>query len=508
MTHLTEHSPMNTDSRRACISLIPTPKVLPLLVCWLVCITANPGKATDNFPHYPAIGTNVAFWEKVYSTYSVNTAVIHDRSDLSKIYETVPLLDEGLPTAGRINSALITLAIEKYEKILQNMAEGKRPATETEKRVAMMFKGTDSKLRMAQAAEAVRSQKGQKERFREGVIRSGRYMRGIRTIFKEHGLPVELAYLPHVESSFNTEAYSKAGASGIWQFTLGTGKRFLRIDDAVDERSDPFIAARAAATYLRNGYEKLGSWPLALTAYNYGTAGMVRAKAAKGSYERIFREYREGNFGFASQNFYAEFLAAVRVARKLEASQHIQLDRPVQFAEFMLPSYIHLEKIRHHFRISDETIKSLNPAILPAVYSGAKLLPAGYPLRLPSTQHINSQVAKVPETYFRKSQTSDKYHLVRPGETLTRIAALYQIKIKVLAAANGLQHDAKVRIGQRLRIPPRTSGNTTTAPPRTLTATEAKQFTIQLIPSTAPAASGQPLILSAENNKIEYISAN
>jgi len=499
---------MNIDSRPACISLIITQKMLPLLVCWLVCLTVSPSKATDNFPLYPAIRTNVAFWEKVYSTYSVNTAVIHDRNDLSKIYETVPLLDENLPAAGRINSALVTLAIEKYGKILQNLAEGNRPSTETEKRIAVMFKGNDSRQHMAQASEAVRSQKGQKERFREGVMRSGRYMAGIRTIFKGYGLPVELAYLPHVESSFNTDAYSKAGASGIWQFTLGTGKRYLRIDDAVDERSDPFIAARAAARYLRDGYEKLGSWPLALTAYNYGTAGMVRAKVAKGSYERIFREYREGNFGFASQNFYAEFLAAIRVARKLEASQQIRLDRPVQFAEFMLPSYIHLEKIRRHFSVSDTTIKSLNPAILSAVYSGEKLLPAGYPLRLPSTHQINRQVAKVPESYFQKNQTSDKYHLVRQGETLTRIAALYQVKIKVLAAANGLQHDAKVRIGQRLRIPPRTSGTTATAQPRTLTATDTKQFKIRLIPSTAPAASGQPLVLSAETNKIEYISAN
>jgi len=482
--------------------------ILPFLCFIFTLCGAGSVSGADLFPYYPAIKTNVAFWEKVYSTYSINSAIIHDRNDLSKVYEVVQLMDRELPAASRINSAMVTIATEKYQKILENLASGKVPSTTTEQRVAQMFKGNGSRQRMALAAESIRSQIGQKERFYEGVVRSGRYISGIRAIFKAHGLPTELAYLPHVESSFNTEAYSKAGASGIWQFTLGTGKQYMQIDDAVDERSDPFIAAEAAARYLRNGYEKLGSWPLALTAYNYGTAGMVRARDAKGDYERIFLEYREGNFGFASQNFYAEFLAAIQVAKKLESSQQVRLERPIQFFEYTLPGHIHINEVRRHFRVSDLTIKKYNPALLPAVYNGKKLLPAGYRLRLPADKNVRNLAANIPRSYFRSSQIRDKYHQVRPGETLIRIAARHGVSVKVLAAANGLPHNAKVRIGQKLRIPPLTTSITSSLPSPALAATKGKQVKKSPPGSTKGPPSGTPLVLSAETSKIERITAN
>ena len=94
------------------------------------------------------------------------------------------------------------------------------------------------------------------------------------------GLPTELAALPHVESSFNTYAYSKVGAAGMWQFMRGTGRRFLRIDAAVDERLDPYRSTEAAASFLEQNYIVLGSWPLALTAYNHGAGGMKRRAGA------------------------------------------------------------------------------------------------------------------------------------------------------------------------------------------------------------------------------------
>ena len=486
---------------------IPARALLPLLCLLFTLCGASPASSTELFPLYPAIKANVAFWEKVYSTYSVNSAIIHDRNDLSKIYEVVPLMDRDMPGAASINSTMTTIAIEKYQKILENLAGGKVPSTTTERRIAQMFKGS-SRQRLALAAESIRSQIGQKERFFEGVVRSGRYINGIRAIFKTYGLPAELAYLPHVESSFNTEAYSKAGASGIWQFTLGTGKQYMRIDDAVDERSDPFIAAEAAARYLRNGYENLGSWPLALTAYNYGTAGMVRAQEAKGGYERIFLEYREGNFGFASQNFYAEFLAAMHVAKQLESSQRVRLDRPLPYFEYTLPGHIHINEVRRHFRVSDNTIRLYNPAILPAVYDGKKLLPDGYRLRLPADTNIGRLAANVPRSYFRSSQIRDKYHLVKRGETLTQIAARHGISVRTLAAANGLTHKTKIRIGQKLRIPSLTThhGPSVTSP--TIAVTQNKQVKTVRSTTRKASSSGTPLVLSAENRKIERITAN
>lgn len=129
-------------------------------------------------------------------------------------------------------------------------------------------------------------------------------------------LPEALAYLPHVESSFNTTARSPAGAVGMWQLMPGTARPQLRIDRRVDERTHPYKATRVAAGYLKHAHEILGSWPLAITAYNYGLAGTVRAVESVGSKHLpdIIDRFESTNFGFAVRNFYAQFLAATHVS--------------------------------------------------------------------------------------------------------------------------------------------------------------------------------------------------
>jgi membrane-bound lytic murein transglycosylase D len=291
----------------------------------LLCLFANPfvaGADTyDNaFPEYQIIQNNVAFWEKIYSVYSINSAVIHDLIDLTKIYTVISLVDEDLPGARATNNARMEAVKDKYSRILLQLAAGQSPETRDEIRVAAMFRGPNARSDMQRAADNIRAQIGQKERFLEGVQRSIKYIPRIKRIFHEYGLPTDLAYLPHVESSFNIDAYSKCGAAGMWQFTRGTGKQYLRIDDDVDERRDPLKSTHAAAQLLQKNFDALGDWPLAITAYNYGTAGMVRAKEAHGSYETIFRHYEEGYFKFASRNFYSEFLAARKIAKRYEKS--------------------------------------------------------------------------------------------------------------------------------------------------------------------------------------------
>ena len=97
-------------------------------------------------------------------------------------------------------------------------------------------------------------------------------------MLKRHGVPEEIAALPHVESSFNPEAYSKVGAAGLWQFMPSTAKRFMRVDGIVDERLDPYSATEAAANLMLYNYRLLGSWPLTVTAYNHGP-GRPQARA-------------------------------------------------------------------------------------------------------------------------------------------------------------------------------------------------------------------------------------
>jgi membrane-bound lytic murein transglycosylase D len=142
-------------------------------------------------------------------------------------------------------------------------------------------------------------------------------------IFRAEGLPLELTRLPLVESCFDVEAYSKVGAAGIWQFMPATGRLYaMDVNDSVDERRDPIASTRAAARFLRHNYEALeDSWPLAITAYNHGPAGIRRAISATGTTDIgvIVGRYDGPAFGFASRNFYAEFLAALDVDRHREA---------------------------------------------------------------------------------------------------------------------------------------------------------------------------------------------
>ena len=135
-----------------------------------------------------------------------------------------------------------------------------------------------SRASLAAAAERIRFQRGLAERFRDGLVRAGQWEPlHPRGDARTRALPQELAALPHVESSFNPSAYSHAGAAGLWQFMPGTGKQYLRIDRAVDERYDPWKSSEAAAKLLGANYRVTGAWPLAITAYNHGAGGMMRA---------------------------------------------------------------------------------------------------------------------------------------------------------------------------------------------------------------------------------------
>ncbi len=262
-----------------------------------------------------------------------------------------------------------------------------------------------------------------------------------------------MAYLPHVESSFNFRAYSKFGAAGIWQFTRTTGKQYLTIDYTVDERLDPILATQAAAKYLQNSYSTLNDWPLALTSYNYGLAGMLRAMKEEGDYERVFKNYNKGYFKFASKNFYPEFLAALNVAKQLEKNSKVTLDPPQHSRYLRLPGYVHIKDASSHFGISPETIVSLNPALQPSVISGEKHIPKGYTIRLPAEKKSNRLLATIPSSLYKKEQKPSLYHQVKKGDTAISIARLHGVSLKSLMKANNLDEYAKIYLKQRLRIP-------------------------------------------------------
>ncbi|MCP4722265.1 MAG: lytic transglycosylase domain-containing protein, partial [Desulfobacteraceae bacterium] len=225
------------------------------------------------FPVYPSIVPNVAFWTDMFTRYTRSQGVIHDIRNLDRIYEVIRLDPARTRTAEKKNKKAKKIVIAKYKKILLALAAGKPPATPKEKQVAKLFGSKASSKNFKRAAHGIRCQTGLSQHFKEGLIRSGAVIDEFKQIFKSHGLPIDLAYLPCVESSFDFTAYSKFGAAGIWQFTRGTGRMYMEIGYVVDQRRDPYISTQAAARLLKRNYAKLKEWPLALTAYNHGVNG-------------------------------------------------------------------------------------------------------------------------------------------------------------------------------------------------------------------------------------------
>ncbi|MEW6427852.1 MAG: LysM peptidoglycan-binding domain-containing protein [Thermodesulfobacteriota bacterium] len=425
------------------------------------------------FPEYDVIRANIRFWEQIYSRYDSGQGVIHDTERLDIVYEVIELAQHG-SVPREVEQKRIDGVKNRYRDILRKLAAGK-PGNPTERRVLALFGKEAGKKELLAASERIRCQRGVKDRFREGVIRSGRYLEEMKGIFRKAGLPEDLAYLPHVESSFNYQAYSKFGAAGIWQFTRETGKRYLTIDYAIDERRDPIASTRAAARYLKKNHELLDSWPLAITAYNHGESGMCRAKEQCGSFPAIYRKYDGKSFGFASRNFYAEFLAARRIAANYRKYfGDITLDPPAKRIETALSGYLPIAVVRDHFRLDDEVIEAYNPALRPPVYSGEKHLPKGYVLNLPARETIRKQLAALGKGRFLDGQKASAYHVVQKGETASRIAATHKIRLRDLLAANNLDKNGAIYAGQTLRLPGKSGGGKTAPAVPSLAATAKK----------------------------------
>lgn len=411
--------------------------------------------SAENFPVPDAIQPNVSFWVKVYSEYTTTQAIVHDSKDLNIIYDVIELKPYDARRARKINRLRMKNTRAKYQRILKRLAANPKTRNPEARRIAKLFGPKASAKTYRSASRRVRCQIGQRDRFREGLIRSGIYIDEIRIIFKANGLPEQLAYLPHVESSFNYKAYSKFGAAGIWQFTRSTGKRFMTVGYDLDERRDPIISTHAAAALLKENYKKLDSWPLAITAYNHGATGMAKAKRKHGRYETIFKKYRSRTFKFASRNFYSEFLAASHVAANYKIYfGELTLDQPLKTHAVVLKNYVGFKDLCKHYKVPAETAMALNPALRQPVFKGQKYVPKGYTFHLPSnTALASSRLPPIPEKLYKKQQKHSHFYTVQRGDTAGRIARKHGVKLSDLIVANNLSRRATIYPRQTLRIP-------------------------------------------------------
>lgn len=407
----------------------------------------------ETFPVYPSIEPNVAFWIDMFTRYTRSQGVIHDARHLNRIYEVIRLDPSQTRTASKRNKKKKEAVQKKYKRILLALAAGKPPATPKEKQVVQLFGKKASPRDFKQAAHVLRCQTGLSQHFKEGLIRSGAVIDQFKQIFASHGLPIDLAYLPCVESSFDFTAYSKFGAAGIWQFTRGTGRMYMEIGYVVDQRRDPYISTQAAARLLKRNYAKLGQWPLALTAYNHGVNGMLRAQKQKGGYEKIFNTYQGRSFRFASRNFYSEFLAARQVAKNHKTYfGDIPLQKPVHVTRYTTKGYLPAKALAQGLNLDIQTIKKLNPSLRSPVFDGRKHIPKGFELRLPA-QVLHKTIARVTTDLYQARQKPSKFHMVQKGDTAGNIARTHSVPLNALILANGLSRRATIYIGQNLRIP-------------------------------------------------------
>jgi membrane-bound lytic murein transglycosylase D len=441
------------------------------------------------FPRPAELEPQVKFWTRVYTEVDTRAGFIHDDLRMDVVYQTIKVQDD---LSSRERRRRVERSVQTYRDIVAKLGTGARQNLNAEEqRVLALFPEGVSNAELKAAAQRVRFQLGQSDRFRAGLIRSGTWKPYIYEALAKQGLPRELAALPHVESSFDPTAYSKVGAAGMWQFMRSTGVRYMRIDHIVDERRDPFLATDGAVQLLAENYSNVETWPLALTAYNHGVAGMRRAVAQQKTTDiaTIVRKYQSRSFQFASRNFYTAFLAALEVDTHPEQYfPGIKINPPSDTGVVIVPDFLKTETLADALNLREGELRDLNPALAESVWGGDKLVPKGFRLRVPRDTFAVAEelLAAIDADERFAQQRQDQQHRVRRGDTLSQIAAEYHVSLAALMRVNGLGAKDMIRVGQLINLPSDVQGAT---PASTLLASdepEAQPPVSSVVPAGAP----------------------
>jgi membrane-bound lytic murein transglycosylase D len=413
---------------------------------------------SDPFTPPPGLEQDVRFWIRVYTEVTTDQGLLHDDWNLGLVYEVLRF-DPAASPAQR--ERRVAEAKARYTGLLKRFAAGSTDnLTAHEQRILHAFGPGATPRDFRDAIDRIRFQLGQADRFHEGLIRAAAWEKEIARTLTQHGVPAEIAALPHVESSFNLAAYSKVGAAGLWQFMPSTARRFMRVDRVVDERLDPYSATEAAANLMLYNYRLLGTWPLAVTAYNHGPGGLRRAQDELGTSDIavIVKRYQGATFGFASRNFYVAFLAALEVDRNAGNYFGPITRLPDTDSTLVeLPDYIAVDALAKAFKVDLGALRVLNPALRPPVWNGSRFVPRGYALRLPGTPphaEIAAAWERLSPAQRYLAQRNDGSHKFRRGESLAGIAAGSGVSLNRLLAANGWSADHTAARGELVRIPP------------------------------------------------------
>jgi membrane-bound lytic murein transglycosylase D len=294
------------------------------------------------------------------------------------------------------------------------------------------------------------------------VNRSARYLGMVRDVMRKKGLPEELAYTAMIESGYNPNAVSHAGAKGMWQFMAPTARRYgLRVDQWVDERLDPEKSTVAAASYLRDLHALFGSWPLAQAAYNAGEVKVARAIRVTGSKD-FWTLARTNHLRRETKEFVPQIHAATVIGRDPERFGFEFDDRPAPATETVsVPPATDLRRLAVTAGIPHETLRLLNSVLVRGVTPPGKR----YDLRVPVGARDGVLVALAPRrapqtvaalkprtTRAARAAAGSDVHVVRPRDTVSAIAKLYGVSVGDVVRWNRLERQDSIRPGDRLRV--------------------------------------------------------
>ena len=295
------------------------------------------------------------------------------------------------------------------------------------------------------------TKKGEKRFFIEAYKRSGKYRPQIVPALKKAGLPVELSWLPLIESGYKVNALSKARALGLWQFIPSTGYKFgLKRNKYIDGRLDPVKSTKAAIEYLTELHHIFGDWTTVLAAYNCGEGRVLRVIRSQNiNYLDNFWDLYE-RLPSETARYVPRFMATLHIVKNLEkyGLDSVSVDKPLEYETITVSKQVHLRNIAKTIGVTEQTLIKLNPELRYRILPQDK-----YPLRVPPDKgHIVlAKLDKIPVSH--PPQRAYVYHRIRPGESLSTISRRYRCSVRSIMRANNLRRSSFIVAGKKLKIP-------------------------------------------------------